>query len=123
MSPLNDINPNDIERIEIVKGAAAATLYGSEASAGVIHIFTKKGRTGAPTWTLQSDHGIEWVQPFGSRERPYIGLDPGSRRRMGRGTHSRDRKSTRLNSSHVAISYAVFCLKKKTDETLSADQY
>src|SRR5690625_1344422 len=89
MSPLNDINPNDIERIEIVKGAAAATLYGSEASAGVIHIFTKKGRTGAPTWTLQSDHGIEWVQPFGSRERPYIGLDPGSRRRMGRGTHSR----------------------------------
>src|SRR5690625_4963272 len=46
MSPLNDINPNDIERIEIVKGAASATLYGSEASAGVIHIFTKKGRTG-----------------------------------------------------------------------------
>src|SRR5439155_15252988 len=30
--------------------------------------------------------------------------------------HSRDRKSTRLNSSHVAISYAVFCLKKKTRE-------
>src|SRR5437870_6808636 len=30
------------------------------------------------------------------------------------GLHRRDRKSTRLNSSHVAISYAVFCLKKKT---------
>src|SRR5690625_6862144 len=30
---------------------------------------------------------------------------------------ARDRKSTRLNSSHVAISYAVFCLKKKTDNT------
>src|SRR5207253_3998524 len=32
---------------------------------------------------------------------------------------SRDRKSTRLNSSHVAISYAVFCLKKKTKNTLA----
>jgi len=76
MSPLNDINPNDIERIEIVKGAAATTLYGSEASAGVIHIFTRKGRTGAATWTLQSDHSLDWVKPFGSEQRPYINLDP-----------------------------------------------
>src|SRR5439155_25377649 len=35
------------------------------------------------------------------------------RRRPGRTSRTRDRKSTRLNSSHVAISYAVFCLKKK----------
>ena len=35
-SPINDINPEDIERIEIVKGAAAATLYGTDAAAGVI---------------------------------------------------------------------------------------
>src|SRR5690349_23756187 len=34
-----------------------------------------------------------------------------------RGIVERDRKSTRLNSSHVEISYAVFCLKKKTDPT------
>src|SRR5437870_7160058 len=33
------------------------------------------------------------------------------------GQHCRDRKSTRLNSSHVAISYADFCLKKKKEET------
>src|SRR5439155_15512383 len=38
-------------------------------------------------------------------------------RRAGRGLDGRDRKSTRLNSSHVAISYAVFCLKKKTNTT------
>lgn len=76
MSPLNDINPNDIERIEIVKGAAATTLYGSEASAGVIQIFTRKGRSGEPTWTLQTDHGLDWVKPFGSEQRPYINLDP-----------------------------------------------
>jgi TonB-linked SusC/RagA family outer membrane protein len=45
-STLNDINPDDIESIEIVKGPAAATLYGADASAGVIQIITKKGRVG-----------------------------------------------------------------------------
>jgi len=43
-----DINPADIERIEVVNGAAAAAIYGSRANAGVIQIFTKKGRSGAP---------------------------------------------------------------------------
>src|SRR5437868_9003975 len=37
----------------------------------------------------------------------------------GRGKYLLDRKSTRLNSSHVSISYAVFCLKKKTTSTAS----
>ncbi len=76
MSPLNDIRPSDIERIEIVKGAAATTLYGSEASAGVIQIFTKKGAPGAPIWSFQTDHGFDRVLPFGSEQRPYVGLDP-----------------------------------------------
>src|SRR5690606_33236790 len=67
-SPLNDINPADIERIEIVKGAAAATLYGSEAAAGVIQIFTKRGRTGAPVWDLQIDQGFAKQLPFGVRK-------------------------------------------------------
>ncbi|MBI4540890.1 MAG: SusC/RagA family TonB-linked outer membrane protein [Gemmatimonadetes bacterium] len=44
-SRLNDINPDDIESIEIIKGPAAATLYGTEASSGVIQIITKKGRS------------------------------------------------------------------------------
>ena len=46
-STMNDLNPNDIESIEIVKGPAAATLYGADASAGVIQIITKKGRVGS----------------------------------------------------------------------------
>ena len=50
-SALNDINPEDIERIEVVKGPAAATLYGADASAGVIQIITKKGRVGSRTFT------------------------------------------------------------------------
>ncbi|MEJ2540110.1 MAG: TonB-dependent receptor [Gemmatimonadota bacterium] len=54
-SRLDDIPPESIERIEVLKGAAAATLYGTEASNGVIQIFTKKGRAGAPNFTLQGD--------------------------------------------------------------------
>jgi TonB-linked SusC/RagA family outer membrane protein len=43
-----DINPADIERIEVLNGAAAAAIYGSRANAGVIQIFTKRGTSGAP---------------------------------------------------------------------------
>lgn len=45
---LIDLNPNDVERIEIVKGAAAAALYGSRANNGVVQIFTKRGAQGKP---------------------------------------------------------------------------
>lgn len=55
-SRLDDINPESIERVEILKGAAAATLYGSEASNGVIQIFTKRGIVGPPQFVFQSEH-------------------------------------------------------------------
>jgi TonB-linked SusC/RagA family outer membrane protein len=64
-SPLNDINPNDIERVEILKGAAASTLYGTEAAAGVIQIFTKNGHSGKPQWNLNVDQGFVRELPFG----------------------------------------------------------
>ena len=51
-SSIDRLNPYDIERIEIIKGAAAATLYGTEASSGVIQIITKRGVSGAPQWTV-----------------------------------------------------------------------
>ncbi|WP_405285388.1 TonB-dependent receptor [Gaopeijia maritima] len=63
-SPLNDINPADIERIEVLKGSAASTLYGTEAAAGVIQIFTKRGASGAPRWTMQVDQGFNKLLPF-----------------------------------------------------------
>jgi TonB-linked SusC/RagA family outer membrane protein len=53
-SRLDDIDPSTIESIEILKGAAAATLYGTEASNGVIQIFTKKGAQGAARWTVEA---------------------------------------------------------------------
>ena len=43
-----DLNPADIETIEILKGASASAIYGSRASNGVVIITTKRGRTGAP---------------------------------------------------------------------------
>ncbi|MCH8961699.1 MAG: TonB-dependent receptor plug domain-containing protein, partial [Bacteroidetes bacterium] len=57
-SRLDDINPEAIERIEILKGAAAATLYGSEASNGVIQIFTKRGNVGPPRFTFQTTQSV-----------------------------------------------------------------
>ncbi len=60
-SKLDDINPNDIESIEIIKGPAAATLYGTEASAGVINIVTRRGATGAPQFDLVIRQGATWL--------------------------------------------------------------
>jgi len=62
-SPLDAINPDDIESIEVIKGPAAATLYGAEAAGGVIQIITKKGRAGIQgiQWTVQTDYGqTDW---------------------------------------------------------------
>lgn len=61
-SRLNDISPENIESIEIIKGPAAATIYGTEASNGVIQIVTKKGRSAAPQWTLMLRQGTQWFQ-------------------------------------------------------------
>lgn len=56
-SRLNDINPEEIENIEIIKGPSAATLYGTEAANGVINITTKKGKAGRTTWNFYSENG------------------------------------------------------------------
>ena len=56
-SSLDAINPNDIESIEVIKGPAAATLYGAEAAAGVIQIITKKGQPGRIRWDARWEMG------------------------------------------------------------------
>lgn len=83
-SPLNDINPADVERVEVVKGAAATTLYGSEASAGVIQIFTKQGETDSQTrWNVNIDQSVDHVLPYGTDEAPYIYAEPWLRNSYG----------------------------------------
>jgi len=60
ISRWNDFNPEEIESIEIIKGPAAATLYGTEASNGVIQIITKRGAEGAPRFTASVRQGVNW---------------------------------------------------------------
>jgi TonB-dependent starch-binding outer membrane protein SusC len=71
-SRLDDIDPSSIERVEILKGAAAATLYGTEASNGVIQIFTKKGISGAPRWNFQAEQAA--ITYPGDRVLPQAGF-------------------------------------------------
>ena len=56
-SRLNDINPDEIESIEIVKGSSAATLYGTAAANGVVRITTKRGAAGRAKWNFFAEGG------------------------------------------------------------------
>ncbi|MCU0636280.1 MAG: SusC/RagA family TonB-linked outer membrane protein [Gemmatimonadaceae bacterium] len=59
-APVNriaDLNPNDIENVDILKGSAAAAIYGSKASGGVIIITTKRGQIGRPRFSLRTGIG------------------------------------------------------------------
>ena len=56
-SRVGDLNPDEIENVEVVKGPSAATLYGTDAANGVIVITTKKGRAGAPRWNVYGEGG------------------------------------------------------------------
>jgi TonB-linked SusC/RagA family outer membrane protein len=59
-SRIDDINPEDIESIEVLKGPAASALYGTAASNGVIQITTKRGHSGRTTWRAFADYGQSW---------------------------------------------------------------
>src|SRR5438874_1882299 len=102
LNPISGLNPSDIESIEVLKDAAAGAIYGARAANGVVLITTKHGRTGQNAVSFGSYYGFQEVR----RTLPV-----------------QDRKSTRLNSSHVEISYAVFCLKKKKTKTNSIRHY
>jgi len=75
---LNDIDPDDIERIEIIKGPAAATIYGTEAARGVIQVITKRGASGRTQWTAKVEEGAIWFgNPEGRIPLNYA-IDPGT---------------------------------------------
>jgi len=58
ISPLNSINPNDIESIEVLKDADATAIYGSRGANGVILITTKKGKKGKVILNFSTNYGI-----------------------------------------------------------------
>lgn len=60
-SPLNFINPNDIENISLLKDASATSIYGARAAAGVVLITTKKGKSGKPSINYSGTYGIQNV--------------------------------------------------------------
>src|SRR5215212_4265299 len=70
-SRINDLNPDDIANIEIVKGPSAATLYGIQAANGVVLITTKKGVAGRPRWNAFVEQGA--VQDQNTYRTSYFG--------------------------------------------------
>jgi TonB-dependent SusC/RagA subfamily outer membrane receptor len=77
-SRINDFNPEDIESMEIIKGPAAATLYGTEASNGVIQIITKRGRSGKPRFDISLKEGGNFLRNAEDRIRLTYGKNPNS---------------------------------------------
>ncbi|MBO9731935.1 MAG: TonB-dependent receptor [Chitinophaga sp.] len=65
-NPMADINPNDIESIEVLKDAAATAIYGARGSNGVILITTKKGKTGERT-KVELNANTTWGRPTTKR--------------------------------------------------------
>ena len=60
-SPLDQVDPNTIETIEVMKGPSASAIYGSDAASGVIIITTKHGRAGPTHWNLALNTGVNWL--------------------------------------------------------------
>lgn len=63
-SPLNFINPNDIESIDILKDASATAIYGARAGGGVVLITTKKGKSGTPTVAYDGSYSAQRAFDF-----------------------------------------------------------
>jgi len=63
-SPLNSINPDNIESIEILKDADATAIYGSRGANGVVLITTKKGKEGKTRFTITASTGVGTVTKF-----------------------------------------------------------
>ena len=66
-----DINPADIESIQILKGAAAAAIYGARAAQGVVLITTKSGRPGKTHYSLRSTYTVDEVTQGPAMQRTY----------------------------------------------------
>ncbi|HMH21878.1 MAG TPA: TonB-dependent receptor [Puia sp.] len=85
-NPLDNINPNDIESIEVLKDAAAAAIYGSRASNGVVLITTKHGKSGKPRLSVNA----------------YTGYNDASKKlKMLNGQQWIDRAAEMINAAYV----------------------
>src|SRR4051812_26441248 len=85
-NPLDNINPNDIENIEVLKDAAAAAIYGSRASNGVVLITTRRGQTGRPKISFNNSVGFN---------------EANKKLKMLNGSQWIDRATEMINSAYV----------------------
>ena len=78
VSRIDDLDPAMIESMEIIKGPAAATLYGTEAANGVINIKTKGGGVGAAQWNFTVRQGAQWFRDPAGHTPTNWGVNPNS---------------------------------------------
>lgn len=81
-SRVGDLNPEEIESIEVVRGPSAATLYGTDAANGVIVISTKRGRAGKTQYNVYAEQG--WIKDFADYPTAYTIAGNGSSDRLSR---------------------------------------
>src|SRR5256885_7259320 len=89
------------------------TLFRSPCPPGAVHAVW-------PFWALRQKNSLRWVIP---KSKPFLSTGVLNWTELSVLLQSSDRKSTRLNSSHLVISYAVFCLKKKKKILTTAYQH
>jgi TonB-linked SusC/RagA family outer membrane protein len=76
VSRMDDLDPATIQSIEVIKGPAAATLYGTEAANGVIQIITKNGAVGETRWNFTVRQGASWYSDPAGRTPTNWGVNP-----------------------------------------------
>lgn len=116
-----DINSEDIERIEVIKGAAASSLYGSDAANGVVQIFTKRGASlaeGQTTLTVRNEYGesylpFKWVT---NQSNDFV-EDPVTHQFILDGTGNRVDKPDHISNNPYPVTYDQFDQIFKTGQS------
>lgn len=117
-NPLDNINPNDIENIQVLKDAAAAAIYGSRASNGVVLITTKRGKTGKAKIDVNSNIGFtertrkldmlnssEWIDRFTEMVNAKYVADYGSQGATASDNNTRRRQILKLGATAYNATY------------------
>ncbi|MBO9203784.1 MULTISPECIES: SusC/RagA family TonB-linked outer membrane protein [Niastella] len=119
-NPLDNINPNDIEDIQVLKDAASAAIYGSRAANGVVLITTKRGKSGKPRVTVNSNVGFtepsrkldmlnstEWMDRFTEMVNAKYVADYGSKGGTASDDNTKRRQLLKLGASDYNTTYMI----------------
>src|SRR5690606_39956982 len=110
---IKEIAVTDMESIDVIKEASRTGIYGTRGANWVVIVTTKSPKAGKTSISynnyFQSKYMPKELGVLSPYEFTLLQYEYGD---------NTDRKSTRLNSSHVKISYAVFCLKKKKKDRM-----